>query len=396
MAGFDHRADFDESDCVLLEDFSLLSSNYRQGGPIIIPTVGGPTPAPREAQEAVLMVVLPAQSNVNAGDTFNITIQLQSGAQLIDGASIALDFDPTKLRVNQMTGNTTAFPVPLYSDYDNTAGTVDYAAGNFGNYPSGNIDVLVIEFEALGEILSTPLTFINDLPRETNATFNTESVLTGDVDGALQIGYFDKTNPSDGATGVTILPTLSWTGSLGVSHYEYCYDTSNDDACSSWTNNSTSTSVVLPVLDQETVYYWQVRAVNTITTTYANDTSTAYWSFTTGIPTAALLTDFTTIALPQGIQLEWQSAQEQNLLGFNLFRAEAIDGQQERINPQLILGINPGELQGNDYQYLDATVEGGKVYYYWIEWVEEIRSEYFGPAISDIVRFKVWLPLGMR
>ena len=137
-------------------------------------------------------------------------------------------------------------------------------------------------------------------------------------------------------------------------------------------------------------------AANAITTTYANDASTAYWSFSTGTPTAALLTDFSTSSLPQGIQLGWQSTQELNLLGFNLFRAEVIDGEQERINLQLIPGVNPGELQGNNYQYLDTTVEAGKVYYYWIEWVEESRSEYFGPVVSDIVPFKVWLPLGMK
>ena len=35
-AGYDDRADFNEDNCVTLLDFSLLATNFGQGGPIII------------------------------------------------------------------------------------------------------------------------------------------------------------------------------------------------------------------------------------------------------------------------------------------------------------------------------------------------------------------------
>ena len=44
---------------------------------------------------------------------------------------------------------------------------------------------------------------------------------------------FTKTSPSNGATGVSINPNLSWNTATGAATYEYCYDTSGDSTCNS-------------------------------------------------------------------------------------------------------------------------------------------------------------------
>jgi hypothetical protein len=93
---------------------------------------------------------------------------------------------------------------------------------------------------------------------------------------------FNKTAPANGATNQPLSLTLSWDSIGNATSYEYCYDTTNDNACSSWTNNGTSTSASLSGLNQNTTYYWHVRAVNSFGTTYSNGSSTAFWSFTTG------------------------------------------------------------------------------------------------------------------
>ncbi|MEW5830809.1 MAG: clostripain-related cysteine peptidase [Chloroflexota bacterium] len=95
-------------------------------------------------------------------------------------------------------------------------------------------------------------------------------------------GVFNKTGPSNGATNQPLSLTLTWGTSSNVSNYEYCYDTTNDNACSGWTNNGTSTSKTLSGLSQYTTYYWHVRANNSFGTRYSNGSSTAFWSFTTG------------------------------------------------------------------------------------------------------------------
>ena len=92
-------------------------------------------------------------------------------------------------------------------------------------------------------------------------------------------GAFGKGVPANGATGLSANPTLIWGPSSGVSTYEYCYDTTDDGACSTWVSVGGARYVVLSGLSPATTYYWQVRASNSFGSTYANSSETAYWSF---------------------------------------------------------------------------------------------------------------------
>jgi hypothetical protein len=91
---------------------------------------------------------------------------------------------------------------------------------------------------------------------------------------------FNKTSPADGATEQPPYLTLTWEVSNGATSYQYCFDITNDDTCSgSWVDNGMNTSVEISRLKANTTYYWQVSAVNTHGTTYADISS--WWSFTT-------------------------------------------------------------------------------------------------------------------
>ena len=64
--------------------------------------------------------------------------------------------------------------------------------------------------------------------------------------------------------------------------YEYCVDTINNNACdSSWVPTGSNTSANLAGLAPGRQFFWQVRASNTLGTTYANGGATASWKFTT-------------------------------------------------------------------------------------------------------------------
>jgi len=95
---------------------------------------------------------------------------------------------------------------------------------------------------------------------------------------------FSKSQPADAATNQSTTPTLSWEVSSGADAYQYCYDTTNDNICATWIDAGTAISAPLTGLTKGTVYYWQVRAITTIDTTYANDG--VWWSFTTQPKTA--------------------------------------------------------------------------------------------------------------
>ena len=55
-------------------------------------------------------------------------------------------------------------------------------------------------------------------------------------------GAFGKSTPSDGATSQPTSVILGWTASSGATAYEYCYDTTNDNACTTWTSVSSALS----------------------------------------------------------------------------------------------------------------------------------------------------------
>ena len=112
-------------------------------------------------------------------------------------------------------------------------------------------------------------------------------------------------------------------------------------------------------------------------------------------PTAVSLVDFVTKSIPHSIQLSWQTTQEIGLVGFNLYRAEALDGPRVKINPELIQAINPGQFTDNRYRYPDTTVETGLDYNYWIEWVGENSSVMIGPKTGFLPNY-IWLPLSYK
>lgn len=98
----------------------------------------------------------------------------------------------------------------------------------------------------------------------------------------LQPGAFNKYAPANGATGMTLTPDLNWTASARATRYEYCYDTTNDGACSNWVSTGTNLWVSLPMLQSSATYYWQVRSWNgSYGPIYANGSCTSFWSFQT-------------------------------------------------------------------------------------------------------------------
>ncbi len=94
-------------------------------------------------------------------------------------------------------------------------------------------------------------------------------------------GAFNKSSPSNTASGQSTSPTLAWGASSNATDYYYCIDTSNDSACSTWYSSSSATSKTLSGLVPGLTYYWQVRSVNGSGMTYAAGSSSDFWSFST-------------------------------------------------------------------------------------------------------------------
>jgi serine protease len=88
---------------------------------------------------------------------------------------------------------------------------------------------------------------------------------------------FGKSSPTNGGSVQGTSTTLTWAASVGAASYEYCYDTTNDNACAVWTNNGAATSATASGLAAGSTYWWQVRALNANGATIANGGT--WWSF---------------------------------------------------------------------------------------------------------------------
>ena len=98
-------------------------------------------------------------------------------------------------------------------------------------------------------------------------------------------GAFSKTTPTNGAVNQPMATMLTWGAASAATSYEYCIDTTNNNACNtSWVSTGTATSATLSPLPANTAHYWQVRANNGGGTTYAEGAATSFWSYSTGSP----------------------------------------------------------------------------------------------------------------
>jgi hypothetical protein len=206
MTDYNDQADFDRDGCITLLDFSWLSTNYAEAGAqaqvkTLASAAGSslksyfknlhtflPSSTHAPARIATTLSAVPAASQIRIGQTFTVTILVQSGSESVDGAQVSLDFDPTRLQVKKVTANLASLPSVLLNTYDNSAGTVDYAAGTFSNFLTGQITLVEIEFEAIATTSATPLTFHLETPRKSEVTFAGNSILTGTVDSVISIG----------------------------------------------------------------------------------------------------------------------------------------------------------------------------------------------------------------
>ncbi len=111
-------------------------------------------------------------------------------------------------------------------------------------------------------------------------------------------------------------------------------------------------------------------------------------------PTAVTLGGFSSQTGLWYNSLAWDTLQELNLLGFNLYRSEDLAGERELLNTSLLEAANSGKLAGFEYEYLDGTARMGQSYYYWLELFEiDGGSETFqsGPVKTPAWLFLPWL-----
>jgi hypothetical protein len=106
-------------------------------------------------------------------------------------------------------------------------------------------------------------------------------------------------------------------------------------------------------------------------------------------PAGVDLLSFAAMGATNAIVLNWETASEPDNLGFNLYRAESLQGEQTKLNEVLIPTlVPPGTNEGAQYEYTDGDVVPGTTYYYWLEDVDI----YGGTRLHGPVEAQVTVP----
>ena len=93
--GFVPNADLDESGCVTMADFGLLSGNYGRQGDVPAQLGGLPTDPGGQA----LLAIEPAQLSVEQGQLVSVAVVLDPRGALASGAMVRLRYDPASVEV---------------------------------------------------------------------------------------------------------------------------------------------------------------------------------------------------------------------------------------------------------------------------------------------------------
>lgn len=115
-----------------------------------------------------------------------------------------------------------------------------------------------------------------------------------------------------------------------------------------------------------------------------------YWHPGLG-PTSVEITCFEAVWRAEGVLVTWKTAQEIDLLGFNLYCAPSESGPWVQINPELIPNQYIGQPEGGMYTWLDEGVTPGETYYYTLEALDINERGSFTDAVR--VFYQVHLPL---
>ncbi len=87
------------------------------------------------------------------------------------------------------------------------------------------------------------------------------------------------------------------------------------------------------------------------------------------------------------VLIEWETGSEDTTFGFNLYRAESPElGEAIKLNEQMIPAKSFPDMIGAKYSHMDADVELGVTYHYWLEFLDTETGGpvTFGPEAATV------------
>jgi hypothetical protein len=258
---------------------------------------------------------------------FRVMVEAASPDRYDIGTFISLDGDQVQGNGNQCYHDYYEVPLNTAPDYGDF--NIDTIPDLFKDYPAG--------------------TFTGFKNAETKDTAD----FCGDIDNVTQIFKVQ-----DETISIRCADTINDAGAAIPDGYVDLY------ACASWDNNAQSTCTGITGAVPGTQSKCGCNRINTRIPTN---------------PTAVLLMDFDARSLPGQVLVRWETGSELDAIGFNLYRSTSLDGVRTSLNEALIPSKSVGGM-GASYEFIDADVQPGVDYYYWLEFVDGAGMPPSGPA----------------
>jgi LysM repeat protein len=162
------------------------------------------TPHKQAFAQTASMSVNPSSQTVNVGDAFSVTIGVNPGGVNVNTAEVHLSYNPAFVQVTSLTAGS-ALPLVVQSQFDNTAGQADFAAGIAGSSVNTSFTLVTINFTAISPAVNTPLTIRRDgIPNQSQVlrTSDATDILTTVSNGTVTIN-----GPTATPTNTPVPPT---------------------------------------------------------------------------------------------------------------------------------------------------------------------------------------------
>jgi hypothetical protein len=160
------NADLDESGCVLLPDFGLLSGNFGKEGDIVItPTISLP-PGWLQASSSsgALMAFSAEEMTVAVDEVVTLTLDIDPRGELVNGAMVHLSFDPDLVEVVEVTLTDHLSLVLAEPLVDHQQGVVRFGAGVLGQTLSEKFSIATLSLKVKAATPGTTITLADVFP----------------------------------------------------------------------------------------------------------------------------------------------------------------------------------------------------------------------------------------
>ena len=236
---------------------------------------------------------------------------------------------------------------------------------------------------------------------------STNPFYPGSYDSVISVAAVDQNNVVAGfsqkhdqvelaAPGVSVLSTYKNGGYATMSGTSMATPHVTAAAALVWSGDPTKTNADIRQVLQQTTLDLGTSGWDNAYGYGLIRSKTAYEALS-GSPTAVTVTRFEAAGSEEAIHLEWETASELDVLGFNLYRAQSQEGPETLINDSLVPSQAPGSPVGASYAYDDETAAAGTTYYYWLEAVDVqgngTRQGFASAATAPVAAYRLFLPI---